>query len=360
VVGYQGNFSYDYILAVSYLYAGVFSSAFTFFKLARDLKLRDPSVLLGLAVLYLRRGETDRALDLYLEVQAVDEHNHIARNALKVIRKYSGTEQLPAWVESKKLRRLFPPPPPAPPSPGGVVRMVLCMVTLLLIATGVLIRLNVLPMPMVIKPQNPRIGPEIGVLNQEEQDKPVQVGGSYRYILTKGQVLDTYETARSLFNKYRDESSKIALNRLLESNAADSIKDKARLLISYTDVPGFDTLKKEDHFTYAQVNQEPDLYRGCYVIWRGMATNLELTENATSFSFLIGYDTRSILEGIVPVTFDFAVPINPEQPLEILSRIILVSTDKGQEIRLEGVSVHQTGLLSSSNAARSGTARRAE
>jgi tetratricopeptide (TPR) repeat protein len=350
VVGYQGNFSYDYILAVSYLHAGVFGSAFTFFKLARDIKLRDPSVLLGLAALYLRRGETDRALDLYLEVQAVDEHNRIAKDALKVIRRYSGTEQLSAWVESKKLRRLFPPPPPAPLSPGAVVRMVLCMVTVLLIATGVLIRLNVVPMPIVMKSQNSRIGPEIAVLNQEEQDMPVQAGGSYRYILTKDQVLDTYETARRLFNKYRDESAKLALNRLLESNAADSIKDKARLLSSYMDVPGFDTLKKEDRFTYAQVSQEPDLYRDCYVIWRGMAANLELTENTTSFSFLIGYDTRIILEGIVPVTFDFAVPINPEQPLEILGRIILES--KGQGIRLEGVSVHQTGLLSSSNKAR--------
>jgi hypothetical protein len=179
-------------------------------------------------------------------------------------------------------------------------------------------------------------------LKSEERQNPVAVGGSYRYILTRDQVLNTYETARDLFNKDHDESAKMNLNRILESNASDAVKGKARLLISYMEVPGFDTLR--DRFAYTEVQQEPALYRDCHVVWRGMATNLMVGETTTSFDFLVGYDTRSTLLGIVPVKFAFSVSVNPEQPLEVLGRVVLVSTDKGLYIVIEGVALHQTVL----------------
>jgi hypothetical protein len=181
------------------------------------------------------------------------------------------------------------------------------------------------------------------ILKGEERSTPVQIGGSYRYVLTGKQVLDNYERARTLFIERRDEPAKVALNRLLESNAADTIKNKARLLISYMDVPGFNTLK--DRFTYGEVKKEPVLYRDCHVIWRGMATNLKQEQNITAFDFLVGYDTRKTLEGIVPVVFDFAIPVNIERPLEILGRIVPVSTEQGEDIRIEGVALNQAGLL---------------
>ncbi|MDR0629152.1 MAG: tetratricopeptide repeat protein [Treponema sp.] len=341
---YRGIFTYYYVLAVSYLHTGVFNLAFTYFKLARDIKMRDPSVLLGLAVLYLRRGETDRAVDFYLEVQDQDEQNKIANKALKVIRKYSGTEDLSAWIASGGLAKLFPPLPPVPPSKAGILILVMGLLIGLVIAGGVLIQVTEIRLPVhTFFPKNEREGLIPSALDPAEREEPVQVGGSYRYILTRNQVFDTYEKARKLFTTYRDEAARVALNRILESNASDTIKNKSRLLMSYMEVPGFDTLK--DRFTYEAVYQEPVLYRDCHVIWRGMATNLEVLQNATSFNLLVGYDTRSTLEGIVPVRFNFAVSINPERPLEVLGRIVPVSTEKGQDILLEGVALHQAGLL---------------
>ncbi|MDR2798913.1 MAG: tetratricopeptide repeat protein [Treponema sp.] len=341
---YRGIFTYYYVLAVSYLHTGVFNLAFTYFKLARDIKMRDPAVLLGLAVLYLRRGETDRAVDFYLEVQDQDEQNRIANKALKVIRKYSGTEDLSAWIESGGLAKLFPPLPPVPPSKAGILILILGLLIGLVTAGGVFIQVKGIRLPVrTFFPKNEREGLITSALDPTERKEPVQVGGSYRYILTRNQVFDTYEKAREFFTKYRDEAAKVALNRILESNASDTIKNKSRLLMSYMEVPGFDTLK--DRFTYEEVYKEPVLYRDCHVIWRGMATKLEVLQNTTSFDLLVGYDTRSILEGIVPVTFNFAVSINPERPLEVLGKILPVSTEKGQDILLEGVALHQAGLL---------------
>ncbi|MDR0563013.1 MAG: tetratricopeptide repeat protein [Spirochaetaceae bacterium] len=340
---YHGVFTYYYMLALAYLHTRIFNVAFTYFKLARDIKMRDPTVLLGLAALYLRRGDTDRAVDFYLEVQDLDEHNKIAKKALKVIRKYSGTEELSAWVDSKKLVRLFPPLPHAPLGASDVLAPIFCFLLIGVLGAGTLITLKVIPSPIKIAPKTEREGFVTSALNREERDAPVQIEGSYRYVMTSRQIFDTYEEARDLFTKYRDEAAKVALNRLLESNASEPIKTKARFLISYMDIPGFDTLK--DRFDYAEVIREPILYRDCYIIWQGMAANLEVGESATSFNLLVGYDMkRNALQGVVPVTFNLSAAVNTEKPLEVLGKVIPVTAEKGLDIKLEGVALHQSGL----------------
>jgi tetratricopeptide (TPR) repeat protein len=338
VVRYHDSFRYYYILASSCLYLGDFSGAFTYFKRARDIKMRDPSVLLGMAILYLRRGDTARAIDFYLEVQELDPANVQARRALSFIKKHGDPENLEAWIESGKLSKLYPPLPKVP----------LTAVDIIIPAAGLLLILA-LCLGIFYKVKNPsapkRSGFDLANLEREDRAEPVQVGGSYRYVLTRQQVLDIYEKALDLFTDRRDEASKVELNRLLESNASESIKNKARILISYTELPGFDTL--EDRYSYADVAREPWLYRNCYVIWRGMAANVFMPEKGTSFQLLVGYDTRSALEGIVPVEFDISIPVDLERPLEILGKVVPANSNDGQgmSLILEGIAIHQAANL---------------
>jgi hypothetical protein len=341
VVRYHDSFRYYYILGVACLYAKDCGGAFTYFKRAREIKLRDPSAMLGQAALFLRRGETGRAVDLYLEIQDLDPRNRIARRALGVIRKYGGEETISSWIDSGRLPWLYPPRPKLPLSLRSF--LIPCLLGALALAGVGLVRFGELPFSA--SRQAPREGLAGSALEREDRDEPVQVGGSFRYILTRSQVLANYEEARALFTEHRDDAAKVALNRIIESNAAEGVKNKARLLLSYTEVPGFDTLDNRDRFSYAQVMAEPILYRDCYVIWRGMAANLKTPENATSFDFLVGYDTRNTLEGIVPVDFDFPVAVQIERPLEVLGRVVPVSADGGGEgIRLAGTAIHQSGL----------------
>jgi hypothetical protein len=185
------------------------------------------------------------------------------------------------------------------------------------------------------------------VLSNQEKSESVQVGGYYRYILTRDQAITHYDRALSLFTSYRDEEAKKSLNRILESNASEGIKIKARLLFDNMEVPGFDNFKRIDNPAFSDVRDEPAIYRNVHVIWRGMATNVEVTNEGTNFDFLVGYDTRKTLEGIVPVIFYSPVAINPERPLEVLGKITLNSTYS--EIRLEGVAIHQSGRLENNN-----------
>jgi hypothetical protein len=300
--------------------------------------MRDPSVLLGMAMLYLRRGDTARAIDFYLEVQELDTTNIQAKRALEFIKKHGDPENLEVWMESGKLVKFYPPLPKVSLSFADVIIPSAAFLVICALGLGFFFKLNNPPLPK-------RSGFDLANLEREDRAEPVQVGGSYRYVLTRQQVLDTYEEALNLFTDRRDEASKVELNRLLESNASESIKNKARILLSYTEVPGFDTLK--DRYSYSEVFSEAWLYRDCYVIWRGMAANVTMLEKGTIFQLLVGYDTRSALQGIVPVEFDISIPVDLERPLEILGKVIPVSggENQGLGIILEGIAIHQSGNI---------------
>ncbi|MDR2257959.1 MAG: tetratricopeptide repeat protein [Treponema sp.] len=337
---YNGSFRYFYLLAVSCLHVGDFGGALTYFKVARDIKIRHPGVLLGFAVLYLRRGEIDKAVDFYLEVQELDEKNRIAKKALKIIRTYAGAGNFSAWLDSGDLPKLYPPVPPAGLSWNRVLVSAAAVFVVLAFTAGLLFYFRVIPNPFMIHRGDRRGITEIS-LEREDREQPVETGGSYSYILTRNEVLKTYERALTLFTEYRDEAAKTHLNRILESNASPGVKNKSRLLLSYMEPPGFETFSRKDNFSYAEVMKEPALYRDCHVIWRGMATNMDFFQNLTAFDFLVGYDTRKVWEGTVPVIFDKTISLSTEKPLEVLGRIVLVSTEKGPDIRLEGVAIYQ-------------------
>jgi len=338
---YHGSFFYYYLLGSAYLHAGGFGNALTYFRLAHETKRREPLAILGLAALYLRRGETERAVDYYLDILEIDPKNRIAQKAMEVIRKQAGTDTFSNWIEAGKLPSLYPPIPFPGFSAKEIFMACAALVAVCLLTFGFLVRFKFISNPFL--PRGSRQGITTLSLSREERMTPIQTGGSYRYILTRVQAVDTYERAISLFTSYRDEAARVNLNRILESNAADGLKNRARIIISYMEVPGFDTFNRNDNVAYEEVFKDPMLYNGVHVIWRGMATNVISTDTGTTFDFLVGYDTRKTLEGIVPVVFNQAILLNPERPLELLCRILPVGPEG--PIQLEGVAIHQSGNL---------------
>jgi tetratricopeptide (TPR) repeat protein len=337
---YYGSFKYYYLYAVICLYSGSFIEALTNFRHARQIKMKDPLTMLGLAVLYLKRLDTVQAVDYYLDVQEINPRNKIAKKGLSVIRKHSDPDSLSDWVTSKKLNKLYPPIPSPGISLKTVLNAALILAAAFVLVYGFLVWFRVMPNPFGSRAVRPT---SEFVLSGSERGAPVEVGGSYRYILTRDQALGLYDRALSLFTSYRDEAAKINLNRILESNASVDLKNKSRLLLTYMEVPGFDNFKHGDNVSFADVKNEPVIYRDVHVIWSGMATNVEITDEYTRFDFLVGYDTRTTLEGIVPVVFDRPVSLNGERPLEVLAKIALTSSFS--DFILEGVAIYQSGRL---------------
>jgi tetratricopeptide (TPR) repeat protein len=339
---YSGSYNYFYLYAVICLYSGDLGGAFAHFNHAHKIKnMKDPLAMLGLAALYLNRKDTVQAVDYYLDVEELDIGNRIAKKGLAIIRKYSEQDSISAWLAEGKLNKLFPPIPSPGVTPGTIASIFIALVSVFLLTLGILVFFRVLPNPF--KNRSGRASAEFALSGQERAE-PVETAGLYRYILTRNQVVENYDKALSLFTSYRDEAAKICLNRILESNASDNLKSKSRLLLTFMEIPRFDNFKQSDNVSYAHVVKEPVLYRDVYVIWKGMATNVEVLDGRTTFDFLIGYDTRTALEGIVPVVFSSPVVINGERPLEVLGKIVPLSP-YSPNIRLEGAAIHQSGIL---------------
>jgi len=339
---YYGSFKYYYLYAVICLHSGNFMEALDYFRQARQIKMKDSGTLLGLAVLYLKRMNTVQAVDYYLDVQESDPKNKIAKRALAVIRKHSDDDALSEWLTQQRLKKLFPPIPFPALSLKTIILFVLFAGALFFSAFGLLSKFGVIGSP--VKNSDSRPSADF-VLSDEDKSAPVETGGTYKYILTRSEATGLYNKALSLFTSFRDEEAKKNLNRIFESNASEGLKKRARLLFDEASKvsPGFDNFKKGDNVSYAEVVKELAIYRDVYVIWKGMATNVEVTDDYTTFDFLVGYDTRTTLEGIVPVVFDRPVALNNERPLEILGKIEPTNTPSG--FRLFGAAIHQSGKL---------------
>jgi hypothetical protein len=335
---YYGSFKYNYLFGLTCLYLNEYGNALSFFKQARQIKVKDINTLLGLAALNMHKSNTNQAVDLYLDVQEIAPKNKIVKKALSIIRKYSEPDRLLEWLEAGNLKQLYPPIPPYRLHP----RIIISGLVIALLAAAIcffsMVQLSVIKNPFA--KQNPRSITELA-LSAQERKEPVELGGSYRYIVTRDQAINLYDDALSLFSSYHDEKAKIRLNQILESNASEGLKNKSRLLMTYMEMPGFDNFIRADNVSYSDVISEIHLYRDVYVIWKGMATNVNVDDENTRFDFLVGYDTRTTLEGIVPVLFNIPVSVNSERPLEVLGKIVLV----GSDIRLDGVAIHQSGLL---------------
>lgn len=330
VIQYRDSFHFYYFLGMACLHTGDIGGASSYFQRARQIKMRDPDLLVAQAALFLRRGDTHQAVEYYLEALEYDPNHKLAKRSLDFIRKKGDADTISAFVETGKIDRFYPrvKRKVSPVAIAVVAIAVICCVPLSLYGLKV----------MNGEPTGPvRADISALALNATERSSSVDLGGSFRYVLTDKQVVAAYGDAQKYFRSYRDNAAQVEINRILSSNASSSIKQKARLLMTYLSAPGFDSVK--DNYPYQQVTGDPVLYIDCWIVWKGMATNIAAAGNTLDFDLLVGYDTRSKLEGIIPVHFDTVISVDPDKPLEVLAKI----TQVDGKLSLVGRSVFQSG-----------------
>ena len=276
VFRHRESFDYFWLLGFACLHAGDVGGAFSYISRAHQLKQDDVSALLGLAAIHFRRSENEAAIKRWLEALEEQPSNRIARRGLDLLRRGLGRDGLQEYIDTGKLKLLYPPLPPR--VRGGTVLVV---------------------------------------------------------VLTEKEVRQVFQKARGLLLQYRDNLATVEINRILLSNAALAIQERARLLKGFVTQPTFDTLR--DSFPYAKVVTQPALYDGCSVKWKGKIANLRTAKDAMSFDFLVGYDQEKELEGIVPVSLPFAVQLENGIALEVLGQVEY----RAGKLGLRGISVHR-------------------
>jgi tetratricopeptide (TPR) repeat protein len=342
---YRESQRFYYLLGSSCLRSGDSGGAATYLKRAEQLSPSSVDIMLALAALSVRRGDTERAVEYYLRALEEKPGDRKAAFGLSVLRKEGGQEGLARLSESGRIEALYPGGRPIPRylPPAAIV---LAAVALIYFGWPLGRSLfEVVSRPRVARPEVASVS-----LSKAEIEAPILSGGSFRYALTEKQALRSFELAKDYFQAYRDNAAIIEINRLSMSNANPAIKEKARSLRAFVGKPDFRTVKDAPSYSVAQ--RDPALYDGCSVVWKGLAANVRpeaaarpggRTESATiDFDFLVGYQDKKKLEGLVPARIA-GVEVPVDRPLEILATL---SSADGT-IRMECAAIHELAQASS-------------
>jgi hypothetical protein len=325
VFRHRENFEYFWLLGFSCLHAGDVGGAFSYISRAHQLKKDDVSALLGLAAIHFRRSENETAIKRWLEVLEEQPSNRIARRGLDLLRRGLSRDGLQDFIDSGRLKLLYPP---LPTRVRGV--SVLVVVLTVLIAAG----LGYLVYRVRGTPTSERPG-VAAIEIPSDLSRLTETGTDFTFVFTEKEVRQVFQKAKGLLLEYRDNLAAVEINRILLSNAALAIQERARLLKGFVTLPTFDTLR--DSFPYAKVAMQPALYDGCAVRWKGKIANLRTARDAISFDFLVGYEQERELEGIVPVSLPFAAQLENGIALELLAQVV----SRAGKLGLQGISVHR-------------------
>jgi len=325
VFRYRENFDYFKTLGLACLHTGDFGGAFSYMSRAHQLKDDDPDIVLGIAAVHFRRAEHENALKRWLEVVDARPGNPVARRGLDLLRKGMTPDALQEFIDSGRLRTLFPPMPP---------RIAIAPVAIALL--GVLALAGIAYLAVRFAAPRGQQRPGVSVIEMPSDSSPlVDVGTGFAFTFSEGEVRRIFQKAKGELLAYRDNLAVVDINRILLSNAAPSVKERARLLKGFVTQPTFDTVK--DAYLYAVVAKQPGLYDGASVVWRGKVANLQVSKAPITFDLLVGYDQEKQLEGIVPVTLPFAADIGNGDAVEILGQVAL----NGNVTSLLGISLHR-------------------
>lgn len=329
---YEENADYYIMLGTACLYAGDNGTAYAYYQKARAFTLTNINLLLGQAAIFLRRGDTEKALNYYIEVLENEPGNQTARDAMEFIRIHGDYTTICRWADMGKLSQFYPR---LGSNPDKILYLSVLFVFIL---AGSIFTLGYLKSRKTVV-QGPRRDLSSIVLTVDEKasaQSPDLSGQSCRYILSNKEITSSYEKALKYFQENDDNRSQIEINRLLNSNAALSIKQKANVLMTYLTTPGFDTLVYSP--SYKDVEKDPDLYMDCYVIWNGRVSDVVDTDNSYEARFLVGYEDMKNIDGIINVKFNTKISIESDKPVRILGKLL---KEDGKFI-LSGRAVYQS------------------
>jgi len=329
---YHDNFEYYLSLGIACLYVGDIGAASTYFQLARRIRLTDTRLLLGQAAIFLRRGDTARALQYYLEIKDNEPGNKIAANAMEFIRVHGDYDTICRWVDTGRIEQFYPP---LGTNPDKIAMLLIPVFTCIL---GCVLAFSFIPRGQNVS------GPRADLTKLEltadeksdakEKDLTTQ---SFKYVLSNKEITQSYNKALQFFQNNKDNAAQIEINRILNSNASVSIKKKANVLMDYLEIPDFDTIS--DVPTYSDVINNNALYLDCWVNWGGKISNAVTYDDGTySCDLLVGDEALSHYEGTVNVRFDSTPVIDGAQSVKILGQVTLVDGN----VTLKGRAVYQS------------------
>lgn len=339
---YRESFDYFLTAGTACLYLGDTGSAGAYFQRARHIRMTDPTLLNAQAVLFLRRGDTDRAISYYVDVLDYDPDNKIALSAMEFIRTHGSYEEVCKAVDSGEIEKFYPP---LGVNPDLIKRIVLSALAGILLAILIFNAGSFFSGDRDFHISSSRERPDLSglfltvdELKNAQKDKSDSSAG--KYFLTDEEIKKSYGLVKKYSTDYRENLARVEINRILNSNADEATKANLRILLTHFGEHTFDSLAdSKDNISYAVVAGEPDLYLGCTVAWSGRVSNAAVEGASYRCDLLVGYEKMERVEGFVPLFFEEAPypEIDVERPVTVLGKI---EVENGK-LSLEGRAIYQ-------------------
>jgi len=315
---------YYAILGRACMEAGALKDAETY--LSRGLQADPVNVYLMqlLAVNYLKRKDPSSAIRIWLEILDEYPQDKYARKGLEKLKKISTQEEQDDFLENFKYRKFIPD------SSGQPHKYIIIFlgIILLILSTGYFrTELSGFFSSAGIRKS---VRENMNFSLSTETDALIDPDADALYPMSASQVSSTMKKALKYFQNYNDNLARYELNKIIYSNASLQVKSKAEGLRKALGEPTIENLKT--NFEYRDVAKEPWLYDGCYVKWKGMTANVVYDKDAILFDFLVGFDSKKVLEGKVRVKVPFVAVMEP-LPLELFAQIKVKSADFYLEAR---------------------------
>ncbi|AHH10291.1 Tetratricopeptide repeat family protein [Borrelia coriaceae ATCC 43381] len=323
---YKNYYFYHYILGMSYLRMGNLGNAQTYLKKAYTLNPTEPDVKQSIAILLAAQGKEDKAIQIWLKM--IEENQEIERSELSLETIRKNPIQGALFLNRNKIyARLFPKlKVKTGQNLSKLIRILIIIAGLafLLIAIFLIIHSNeTIKLPLSVPNINTKkninnIAAYIDDIKINDKEKIENQEGQFVFILTETEIKNSFQKIKTHLKKGKDNFARIEINKILNSNASESIKLKAKNLASFISRPDFITFN--DFLILKEIKKNPLIYSNVYVKWEGIANNIEKKENITYFDFYVGYN-KNVLEGIIPTKTTFDIDINFKDCVEILGQI---------------------------------------
>ena len=323
------NYNFYYFLGAACYLTGDMGGAETYLKRAVQVNRKAEDPRLFLAGVFLKKKDTTEAVRIWLGLLDLNPSNRKAKKGLNKIRRIEDQDILNAFLDSGNFSAFLP-------RTKKIVPSWIYLAFILIILISAISLTSSLWTPFFVdlnKPSRANLEKLYKQIDSShlQDDSPVKT----LFTLSENEIKESLKKAQDLFDDYRDNEARIEINRLKKSNASEEVKQKALMLEGFLKDPDITTIT--GNYTYRDVLTTPELYESCLILWKGRLTNLIYNEEKIKFDFLVGYETSQVLEGIVKVSVDFPVNLDPSYPLELMGRVEL---GEDKSIRLQAIAVH--------------------
>lgn len=339
---YRDSFVYYLTGGLACLYLDDFGSANLYFQRARQFSSTNPTLLLGQAVLFLRHGDTNRAVQYYLDVLEQEPKNRIAKKGMAFIKEKGTAEDIFRLIDNNKLKDFYPSIGINP----DIFTFALMLLAVAAVAAAVFLFMS--------RPRDIRFWRSGNGLEAQDfylsTDDLKNIGtsnfpdASFSYHYTDAELEKIYRNAYKCATApvggddsvHRANTARLEANKILNSNASDLVKSRARDIIAAIEAdrehePTFNTLLEGERFSCSDVMADPLLYNGCWIVWSGRLYNEEVGDGTFRYEFYVYDDSFEHPEGRFDIEFTKvpAKPVQGDRMVQVLAKIESGVSDDG-------------------------------